>query len=131
MEGITVLDTIIYHPMRGVDVFCGIAFYLIMLVFVCGIGYHLFRYEFCRSVIGRIFCVLVIIAVIVGVILCIHQTVSSYRDNEFVEYVVTVDDSVTFNDFMTKWEVVSADDGCYHIRGHEPIRLEKESKDEV
>lgn len=52
--------------------------------------------------------------VIVYVVFCVVQI--NHYNNTHMEYTVTVDDSVSFNDFHAKYEIVSVDGDRYRVK---------------
>ena len=60
-------------------------------------------------------CVLIVASVVVGIL-----TLSSNRNNiRHIEYKVTIDDSVSMNEFMDKYEILDQEGKIYTVKERE------------
>jgi len=113
MDGITIIEQILYRETEFGSLVATIA--IITLLVIAGLLYFKFMY---KEVSGKIFTneiktgsVLIVIAYILAFISLIH----SYNTTH-MEYIITIDDSVSFNDFFDKYDIVSVDGDRYRVK---------------
>ena len=118
MDGVTILSEM---SVRGESLWIVMTWWLLTIVYiVCCIWDNVenWHYSGWRSRITAIICALMVCSFIlmIGVGLCAEY-------NTFhTEYKITIDDSVSFNEFTDRYEIVSQDSDVYTV-------IERETED--
>ena len=117
MDGVTILNE---FSCRGVDAsrFVAIIFMAVLMIgFVIYMFIDMWR---CTGWIGRIFTTLVWFPFGAIVVL---SAIASYNDftTFHTQYVVTIDDSVGYNEFTERYEITSQDGNVYTVRERENL----------
>lgn len=85
-----------------------------ILAFVCFVLTIIFFVNDCK-IAGTICAMLMIIGV---VILCLSST-SDKNSIDYIEYKVTIDDSVSMNEFLDKYEIIDQEGKIYTVKERE------------
>lgn len=111
MNGVTIIEE---HLCRVVE-FGGLVGFgtFVTLLTVAALYFYWWAYNHTESnkMLAIICAVLVVVICIVFWIVQINRYNVTYK-----EYTVTVDDSVSFNDFMERYEIVSVDEDEYRVK---------------
>lgn len=114
MEGVTILTEHLCRPING-----GTAIFVGLFAIVLLIGAIFFSREIYRKTTKTwkhklVFGLGIALIVLIG-IAGLTSIYFNYADTH-IEYVVTIDDSVGFNEFFDKYEIVSQDGQLYTVK---------------
>ena len=101
----TIYNTILPEWCIGVGLGCACIFLILMVVFVvneCGIGV-----------------ILSFIAIIVSIVVAGLGNVTNTNSVHYIEYKVTIDDSVLMNEFLDKYEILDQEGKIYTVKERE------------
>ena len=125
MNGITIIDTIEIYELSGWQVLLGFAPFIVCFVVMLVRLYRAFKkgtaYEQARAVIStehwnpKEFIISLVGAVLSFALMLGLET---YCPAKYIEtqYNIVIDDSVSFNDFHEKYEIVSIDGNEYRVK---------------
>lgn len=117
MYGVNILSEM---SVRGEELGVVVVWCLLTIVYiVCGIWDNVehWRYSGWGTRITSIICILIVglLVLVIAVGLCVEY------DTFHTEYEVTIDDSVGFNEFTNRYEIVSQDGDVYTVIEKEPV----------
>ncbi len=113
MNGVTIIEEHLCRVVElpsliGLGIFVTLLIVCVLLLYRCVYKYSLVDKQ------GKITTIICsILLVVVYVVFWIVQ-INNYN-NTHMEYTVTIDDSVSFNDFHTKYEIVSVNGNEYRV----------------
>lgn len=111
IDGITVLaqhsPAVLGSLIVGIILFATVAIFFVTLVFI-----SLRSKEWKASIL----CCVVAVIFLYGIYLLIEDTRSA---QENIEYIVTIDDSVSFKEFYNKYEIIEVNGDLYTIKERE------------
>lgn len=114
MEGITILATNTYHPSLALAIFIC----MVMTMF-CALAVGLVVTAFhdlqLSSNVIRVSAIVLTIILIVLLIFLWKEMISTTRKT-ITEYTITIDDSVGYNEFTEKYEIISHKGDTYVVR---------------
>ena len=113
MNGVTIIEE---HLCRVVELPQLIAI-CIFFTFICFavLAFYRWAYKDTKKKSTRIMAICCSIAVVVMCIVLWTVQIRNYNDTHF-EYTVKVDDSVGFNDFLDRYEIISVDGDEYRVK---------------
>ena len=113
MNGITIVEE---HLCRVVELpaFIGLGIFMTLL---CVGTLLLYRFMYKHSSLGKNCKITIIVCSILVVIICVVFWVAQTINYNIthMEYTITIDDSVSFNDFHAKYAIVSVNEDEYRV----------------
>lgn len=116
MDGITILSEM---SVRGEDLWIVIAWWLLTIAYIaCGLWDNVenWRYSEWRTRIVGIICSLMVSSLILVIAVGLCDEYNTFH----TEYEIIIDDSVGFNEFTDRYEIVSQDGDIYTVIEREP-----------
>lgn len=132
LEGIHVLNTIICNDSFGIGFGICIGIFIGMAVFIAlGILLLLFEYFFddilhIKIVNEKIENTIFVLMVIILTCLITVYIYDTHQYEDYIKYQVTIDDSISFNEFSNKYNILSCDGKIYTIVEKDSDRIKKD-----
>lgn len=116
MNGVTIIEEHIFRELDAVSVFIATGIIFLTIITILTVNLVVFK---TRSTIVKIITIIVsIILTMFFMVVSITVLIDSYNTT-YVEYIVTIDDNVGFNEFNSKYEIINVNGNEYRVREKE------------
>ena len=68
---------------------------------------------------NQIAIIFAVIALLIGILFTVLSLINNKRDIDYIEYKVTIDDSVSMNEFLDKYEILDQEGKIYTVKERE------------